>query len=145
MTRETHLRSYESVPPRDRTPTPGSVWFGLVGAPSAWAVQGLAGWCIAGATCNDGTAAWGPLSAGGVRTLLGVLSVAALAAALAGGAGALRWWRGLNPRDRFQEALGKQRLEFMAIAGVFVSIVFTCAITATSLALLWLDVCEWAR
>lgn len=145
MTADSRVPSYEWLPPRDRTPTPGAVWFGLIGGPAAWALQGLLGWGIAGAACNDGTAAWGPLSPGGVRMLLVVLSLAALGAAVASGVGARQWWRGLTPPGRFTEAVGKQRLEFMAIAGVLVSIVFSIAITWTGLAVLWLDVCEWMR
>ena len=145
MSANTRLPSYELLPPRDRTPTPRAVWFGLIGGPAAWALQGLLGWWIAGATCNDGTAEWGRLSPGGVRTLLVVLSAAALGTAVASAVGARQWWRGLTPPGRFTEALGKQRLEFMAIAGVLISIVFSIAITWTALAILWLDVCEWMR
>jgi len=123
----------------------GRLWFGSAGAAIAWALQGFTCFLISTQACADGTGSWGPLSAGGVRVLIGCVTGGYLAIAAASTFLSYTNWRTLANSRRLIESEAIARDEYMALTGVFVG-------TACILGLLWagippffLDACNTAR
>jgi hypothetical protein len=115
-----------------------SLWFGILVGPAAWMVQELLGWFFGERVC-------GAMSIAGVRTTLAVISVAALAAAVAG---AMTGWRNLRRATaggRPLQTEGADRVEFMSMAGVLVSSVFALGIVWASLPAVMLNQCGHTR
>jgi hypothetical protein len=131
--------------PRAVTTVSRLVWPGLVLAPLAWAAHGLLGWFIAARACADGDAAWGVVPPGGVRLLLGLLAVAALAVAFAGASAGASRWRQLSTRPRLEAAYGRDSREFLAIAALFVSIGFGVGIVLNGLPAVLVGACVFTR
>jgi hypothetical protein len=138
----TVMRQYD----RDPEPTPGAVWVGIVAAPLAWSALLATGWWISSTACADGTPSWGPLPAGAVRTLLVAL---AAGSALVAAWGLMSAWRaGPHTSDEPRRLIaieGRQRVGYMAQAGVLVSAFFLFGIALTWMALSVVSVCEYAR
>ena len=126
-----------SAEPRPR----GRLWFGLVAAPAAWAVQGALGWLIEMRTCE--AAAASPTM--GLRLVIAVLGLAALLIALTGAVIAYRSWRRLSAEPSLSHAQGHARAEFMALGGVLVSAVFAVGILWAWLPPLLVDACLVVR
>ncbi len=97
------------------------LWYGITAALSAWVIQGGCGFVIADAACSGKT-----MSERGLETLMVGISVVALAVAISGGIVAYRTWSALATR-RFENVQAWGRGEFMAVVGVFISVVFTIA------------------
>lgn len=124
----------------DPQPTPPGVWLGLTLAPIAWAAQGLSGWWVASQACA------GHAPAAYVRTVLLSSSAVALVVGLAGFWLALGHWRRWRRTEESQAQLtDRERLAFMAIAGVLVSACLTSGIVLTGIAESTLSVCELIR
>jgi hypothetical protein len=114
-------------------PTSAAVWFGLLGAPLAWAGQLVVGYGVEEADCSAGGMRWGIESGTWEVALL----VAASLVALLGGVASLLVLvrvrrRGRDPRGR---------VEFMAAGGVLVSAVFLALIVLGGAASVYLEPC----
>jgi hypothetical protein len=109
-------------------------WFGLLGAPLAWAVQLVVGYGLEEADCSAGGMRWG-LSTEPWQV---ALTACAAAIALAGGVSALILLREI--RGRGGDPLG--RVSFMAAGGVLVSGVFLSLILLGGLGAIVLPECE---
>jgi hypothetical protein len=90
---------------------------------------------IATATCPAGESS-------DTRLWLAALTLAALVLALAGGVVTYWNWRRLAGQWRFIRAEGRGRQEFLALVGIFISVIFILGIVWGGLPLLLLDVCE---
>ena len=123
----------------------GRPWTPVVAPALAWSAQGLLGWWISGQACNNGTAAWGPLSAGGVRALLIAVGAVALLVAVASTLSA----RGRTTSRTTGGTLAAIEVEeparFAAVAGMLVGIAFSLGITWALIANAALPVCELSR
>ena len=113
---------------------PRRLWSGILLAPAAWVLEGLFGWAVGARICTS-------LSIASVRLIIGGFSVLMLAAAAAGLWIAVGSWR---------EATGdaqipSDRVEFMALAGVFVSTSFVIAVFWSGLSAAVLNVCGRMR
>ena len=93
------------------------LWFGLLAAPVAWGIEGLAGWAIGGHVCSG-------LAIGTARGLVGVISLVMLAV---GAAGLLAAWRSWQEVASLPHPRG-DRVQFMAMGGVLVSVPFLIGI-----------------
>jgi hypothetical protein len=113
---------------------PRRLWFGLVAAPLAWIVQGLCGWLFGSRVCTQ-------MSIGGARTVLGVLSVVAIATALGGIVVGLANWRTATR----EQIAAEDRVEFMSLGGLLVSSVFLLGIFWASLNAVFVNVCGGIR
>jgi hypothetical protein len=121
------------------------LWFGLLAAMSAWIVHGIGSFIIASAACSGGNVAeWSGLSHAGLRGLLIALTVAALMVAVSGGVVAWSTWRRLATA-RFNRTQAWGRGEFMALAGVFISTIFSIGIVWGGLAPILTGLCEAGR
>lgn len=116
----------------------GRLWFGLLAAAVAWAAQGFLSVLIATEACRDS-------QLGGGRGALIVLTLAALALAVAGGMVTHTNWRRLSEQTQFAYAEGRSREEFLALTGIFLSVIFIIGIIWGGLPLALLDVCEATR
>lgn len=130
------------------TPAPVSsrrLWYGVSAAAAAWVVHGLTSFVIADAACSSGRVApWAGFTRGGLQTILIVLTVVMLAIAISGGVVAWRTWR-LLATARFEETQAWGRGEFMALAGIFISTIFSLAIIWGGLGPILTGLCEATR
>ncbi len=118
--------------------------FGILGAPFAWAAQGLLGWFIASGGCGREPAAARWLTDAGVRgTEIGI-SVVALVLALSALRVGIEAWR--NSTDRSIGAIdGRATADFLAAVALLVSVLFTLGILWAALSAFVLSPCESVR
>jgi len=115
-----------------------ALWFGLVAAPLAWTTQGLLGWFFGARVCAS-------MTPGSVRVTLGIISLIALAIAIAGIGAGLRNWRRASDAPHPVHAEAWDRVEFMALGGVLVSSAFTLGIFWAGLSSAFLFTCGRVR
>jgi hypothetical protein len=116
----------------------GSLWFALLAPPAAWSGQELLGWFFGERTCGSMTPA-------AVRlTVLGI-TVAALAVSIAGAARGWRSWRHSSAATDPLATDAEDRVEFMALGGLLVSVVFTIGIAWSGLSSAFLGDCGRMR
>jgi hypothetical protein len=108
------------------------VWYALLAPPVAWALQEWLGWYFGQRTCSA-------LAPPSVRWILLGVSVAALAATLAGLARGWGLWREARDPDH------RDRVDFLAFGGLLVSGVFTIAIVWAGLSTAFLSDCGLMR
>lgn len=125
-----------------RRETRGSalLWFGVLGAPSAWAVGLVSGYSLEEwFACSPATTDQGEILGIGVRVLGLVIPVAMSAIALAAGIASARCLGRIpsRPADHITE-----RARWMAWAGIFNSVLYGLATAVTVAAPLLLGVCE---
>jgi hypothetical protein len=113
---------------------PPRLWFGLLGAPAAWIVQGLAGWFVGARICTQ-------MSIGAVRIVGGAVGLAAVAVAGAGIVVGRDNWRRTTTRERPTA----DRIEFLTVGGLFVSVSFAVGILWALLNSVLLNVCGGMR
>lgn len=123
----------------------GRLWFGMCAGAVAWAIQGFTCFLISTQACKNGLGNLGSIPPGGVRILLGVISLILLAAAVAGGMTSFRNWREVSEHRHLTEAEGRGREAFMSLLGVFVSVAFVVGIIWAGLPAILIDVCINAR
>ena len=114
------------------------LWFTLVAAPVAWTIQGLLGWWAGERICAD-------LSVGGARGLTALVSMLALIVALLSVATAWRVWGMASSGPHAIHAEAWDRVEFMALSGLFISSAFTLGIIWGALPSLMLSACGRVR
>jgi hypothetical protein len=132
-----------SAPSTAALPSRRRLWFGLVAGPAAWALHEMLSYAVAGQACTDGVARLGPLGEGGVRALLVVIAVGAVAAALAG---MMVSWRNLRAlRSAPETSPSRGRMHLMALAGVLVSVMALVGLLYAGLPTLLVDLCVRTR
>jgi len=121
------------------------LWFGVSAGLGAWIVHGIASFVISDAACSGGRVApWASFSRGGLQAILIGLTLVALAVAISGGVISWRTWRALAT-TKFDDAQAWGRGEFMALAGVFISTIFSIGILWAGLAPILTGLCEATR
>ena len=124
---------------------PGRLWFGATGAAVAWALQGFVCFLIATQACGNGSGSWGPLSAVGVRVLIGAVSALFLAIAIASAMVSLANWKMLSEQGHIMEAEGRARENFMALTGVFVGLSSAVGLVWAGIPPIFFEVCNTWR
>jgi hypothetical protein len=125
-----------------------TLWFGFLGAPLGWTLQTLANTAVASHGCYPQLFPLDKPLTGGMRGILFVISIVAIAAAVAALAVSFSTWRRTNSEhqeksgnarghDQSTAALetGEGRTRFMAMSGVLTSIVFLVVILAHTAAI----------
>ena len=126
--------------------SPTRLWFGACAAAAALAIQGFVSFQIAIQACKDGHVGdWGPLSAVGVRGLLGAITASLLVVAIVGGIISYRNWRAASEQAHILNAEGWSREAFMALVGLFVTVGCVVGIIWAGLPAAFLDTCVTAR
>lgn len=121
---------------RDVTVT--RLWAGVLLAPAAWIAQGALGWYLGYEACTT-------FGVDRARIGLLVLSLIALAIAVAGGSLAWNNWGAVSAVRHPAHVHGRDRVEFMSAGGVLVSVVFVIGIGWATLSALLLDACGGMR
>ena len=116
MTEQTQTRERETISPR-------RLWFGFVGGAVAWVLAGLLNVVLAWEACVSENSGSFFFTSTGIRVVLGVVTFLMLALAVAAGVVSYQNWRLLSRQRNLVEAEARRRREFMAIFGVFVSLV----------------------
>lgn len=116
------------------------LWFGVLVAPAAWAVQGFTSVILSTNACDAGN-----LNASAVRIALGVLTIALLAIALWGGVTAFRSWTILSHHRSLLASDAPGREEYMALIGMFSSLVFVIGLLWAGIPPVLLNLCDQRR
>jgi hypothetical protein len=117
---------------------PRRIWIGILGAPLAWAAQGLIGWFISARACA------GDIGGGEVRTFEVVISILALIVSLTGLWIGLLAWR--NSGDKGIAAIRAEvRQDFLAAVTMIISAAFSLGIAWAALSAFLLPMCERMR
>jgi len=124
---------------------PPRLWFAVLGAPAAWAAQGLLGWLVAlGACGHQGDASTPWLSPSGLRGVEIVISaVALIVAASALSFGLKAWHRSGNRVGAPVQASAPY--DFLASIAVLGGVAFLLGIVWGTLPIFMLSVCEAMR
>ncbi len=121
--------------------SPGWLWFGVVAAPIAWAVQGLFGWYFGGADCVNGSMAGG----GSLQVAETLISIGAAIVAIVGIVHGWRDWGRSGEPTRLEAANGRTRTQYVAAAGALVSSIFLIAIIWAGIGGVIVNACGSAR
>ena len=112
-------------------------WFGVFGAPSAWAMQHVTGYALTEATCSEAAQSMGwdvHLDAWTVA-----ISAAAALVAVASGIAALATYRATRAAGEEPPAA---RVRFLAVVGIAIVPLFLAMILMSGLGVLFLDPCR---
>lgn len=121
------------------------LWFGTAGPMTAWILHGISSFVISDAACAGGhVASWASFSIRGLQAILIGITVVALSVSVGGGLVAYGAWRSLSAAELHRDP-ARARGEFLAAAGVFISIIFSLAIIWAGLAPLLTGLCEATR
>lgn len=113
--------------------------FGVLGGPTAWAVQIIVAPDLAEVLCYPGAERSGPVVFGlALQPFIVVLSVVLTAVVIASGIAAFTCWRKLRRPD---DAATGGRARWMAEAGMLVSALFLLSTVVGFLPVLFLDEC----
>ena len=123
---------------------PGRLWFGAVAAAIAWALQGFTCFILATQACKTGTGYLGALGPTAVRVLIGCVSAAYLAIAVAACVVSYQNWRTLE-HTRLMQAEAEGREAYMALTGVFVGITATVGLIWSGIPPLFFTSCNTFR
>jgi hypothetical protein len=123
----------------------GRLWYGFSAAPAAWAIQGLVGVIVSSQVCPADVSNWGLLGQGGIRLLLGVVTLCALVVAISAGVISFQSWQRLAGGRELIHAPARTREAFMSVGGVLISTVFTLGILWAGIPLIMLQICARAR
>ncbi len=134
MTPDNTLRGESSV-------AAGWLWFGIVAAPIAWAIQGLFGWYFGGADCVNGSMAGGS----SLQVVSTIIGIAAALVAVAGIITGLRNWRQSGEAARLETAEGHTATQYIAAASTLVSSIFLIAIIWAGIGGAIVNACGSAR
>jgi hypothetical protein len=122
---------------------PASLWFALLGAPTAWGLQLLIGWLIADFVCQSHGEIT-KVSNETLRVVDGAVSLVALAFALIALSIGVRAWRRSHDA-RLSSVHAFERPDFMAAVTLFVAASFTLGIVWGAFGPLLLRGCELIR
>jgi hypothetical protein len=126
-----------------------ALWFGLFGAPAAWAIQLISNYALLSHSCFPRDTPLTLPAIPGVGAVAIMISAALLAAAVAALLVAVRSWRSTRPeiiaRERGESvktpSLGQERMHFMASAGILVSGIFVFGVLMAGVPLLAMPTC----
>jgi hypothetical protein len=146
----TAFYGHEAAPDRPAPPNRAvrlsALWFGLFGAPAAWAAQLIASYALLGHFCYPRDTPLASPTFGAVRAV----AVAVSALFLIVGVGALvvalrSWARTRERRAEHREVAktGEGRTRFMAMAGIIVSGIFVYGLLMAGIPLVAMPVCTF--
>ncbi|HEU5103654.1 MAG TPA: hypothetical protein VFU22_31780 [Roseiflexaceae bacterium] len=121
------------------SPTGRSLWFSLLGAPSAWLVHFLAIWVIAEWGCLASWSRFTLLGFDAITVLLVLATFLVLPLVIAAGMMAWRIWQ--RTRANANDGGSEHRSAYMSFGGVVLSTLFAFAIFLESLPALLLHPC----
>lgn len=124
-----------------------ALWFGLFGAPAAWAAQLISNYALLGHFCYPRDTPLASPTFGATRAVAIIVSSVLLLVAAAALVVALHSWQATRYRRRAEHhevaEVGEGRTRFMAMSGLLVSGIFVYAVLMTGLPLLTMSVCTY--
>lgn len=123
----------ERIPPE--SPVSPVLWYAVLGAPGAYAIQLGLGYWLAEAACSPTGGQWG------ISLSVWAIVVTAVAAAAAVGSGVTSLWLYRRTGDR-HEPPPAGRIAFLAAIGMTVSSLFLALILMTGVGVLTFHVCN---
>jgi hypothetical protein len=131
-----------NVHPAGGTPiTAGWLWFGVTAAAAAWALNLWGSYTISGLICVSEGGRIVAAPAIFSRALLAAVALGLLAVSVAGGIASYRNFREVADNSQLLDSDGKERREFMALAGVLVSTALGVGIMWACIPLLFINIC----
>ena len=117
---------------------PRRLWFAILVPPAVWIAQGSLGWFFGERGCTT-------MSLTTVRTVTGLISLAALGAVIA--ALIVGWgnWHRTSPHPDVRHVEGWDRMDFMAASGFLVSSIFVLGVVWAGLSSVFINVCGGTR
>lgn len=112
-------------------------WFGVFGAPFAWATQHVAGFAVTLAACDPAGRRWS-IAVDGITT---AVSVVAVAIALAAGAAAVVSWLETREAGEYDPPPDGRR-HFLALVGMAITPLFVAMILMTGSGVVDLPECR---
>jgi hypothetical protein len=124
-----------------------ALWFGLFGAPAAWAAQLISNYALMSHFCYPRDTPLASPTFGGVRPLAIVIAAILLLVAVAALFVALHSWNATRYRrdseHREIAEIGEGRTRFMAMAGILVSGIFVYGVLMAGIPLIAMPVCQF--
>ncbi len=125
--------------------SPTRLWFGFAGSAGAWIALGIIDILITWQACVGKEQYGAGQIEPGFRLLYVLLTLALFATAITAGIISYRNWRELSRERSLREAEGRGREEYMALAGVFISLTLGVGIIWLAIPLAIIDMCVRAR
>lgn len=131
--------------PRRDIVSSGVLWFGIFGAPAAWALQTIVNYGLVSHFCFPGTMPRGTPTFDALRGTGIAVSIVVIVVALVALATAFRSWRatrhGHDAEHHELLEVGEGRARFMAFAGILLSAVFLFAVLMNAVPLVTNAMC----
>lgn len=125
--------------------SPSRLWFGFAGSAAAWVAMGVTDILITWQSCLHKEQYGGAHLEPGFRVLYAVCTIALFVIAVVAGIVSYHNWRTLSAERNLAHAEGRRREEYMALAGVFISITLGIGIIWLGIPIGILDLCARAR
>ena len=137
-----------AAPHRGRVALP-LLWFGLFGAPIAWALQLISNYALMAHFCYPQATPEAAPTFGGVRAIAILISAILLVVGVAALIASLYAWRATKDERRILATsahhetaeIGEGRTRFMAISGTVVSAIFVWAVIMAGVPLVAMPIC----
>src|SRR5436309_2654097 len=130
---------------RDTAPPDDQAWFGVVGSSLAWLALGAGNVFITWRACLHSELFGGPGHSPDARNLYFIISFVLIGLAAMAGVSSYRKWKTFSDRRAMLRAEGKERTEFVALAGVFMSFTLGFGMLWLCLPLFVIQICIRAR
>lgn len=130
---------------RDDTASADTNWFGVAGSVFAWFALGLGDMFITWRACVNAGQFGGPSSHPAARIMYFVITFTLFGVAVVAGTGCYQNWKRLTGLAKLSQAEGRERDEFMALAGMFMSLTLGAGIVWLCIPLFILQMCIRAR
>jgi hypothetical protein len=125
--------------------SPRQLWFGFAGSAGAWLALGVADILLAWQACLGQEQYGGAHSKPGFLTLFIVVTAVLFAIAVSAGITSYRNWQALSQERSLSDAEARGRREYMALAGVFISLTLGIGIVWLGIPLAIISFCVRAR
>jgi hypothetical protein len=122
--------------------TERQLWLGVTAGAAAWATHGLTVILICSQACKAGAGTWFDMPPEVVRSVLAVITLVLLCVALLGGLTAYRSWRAFHGDVPLRDDPADDRMDFMALTGLFASAAFVIGIVWAGIAVLFTSLCS---
>jgi hypothetical protein len=130
---------------REEMPSSDANWFGVAGSVFAWIALGIGDIVITWRACINPEQFGGPSSHPAARIMYLVITFILFGVAIVAGIACYQHWRRLRGLAKLLQAEGRERNEFMALAGMFMSLTLGAGIVWLCIPLFILQMCIRAR
>ena len=130
---------------RDNAPPADPHWFGVAGSALAWLALGVGDILITWRACLHPGLFGGPVTSPSARILYLVVTLVLIGLAVMAGLSSYRNWKALSDQRELLRAEGRERTEFIAFAGLFMSFTLGFGMLWFCLPLFVIQTCLRAR